>query len=64
MELKLFALNHNPQIVFKIPNRIWHQRGVKKTTHLQIREALKMHLDGRALCEAGKILMKMLINRR
>ena len=63
-KVKRDALKHNAHYALNIANSIWHQTGDKKTTQLQIREALKMHLDGMTLWEAGKIGAKMLINRR
>lgn len=60
---KKTASKHYAHYALIIANNLWHQTQNKKITHLQIKEALKLHTDIGMLYIAAKIYTKMLINR-
>jgi hypothetical protein len=57
------ASKHYAHYALTIANLIWHRTQNKKSTHLQICEALKMHTDATMLINAAKIYTKMMIGR-
>lgn len=57
------ASKHYAHYALSIANLIWHKKQDKKSTQLQIREALKMHTDVSMLITAMKIYIKMMIGR-
>ncbi|HEU4633237.1 MAG TPA: glycosyltransferase [Flavisolibacter sp.] len=62
-ETRKTAFRHYAHYALIIANNLWHQTQNKKVTHLQIKEALKLHTDIGMLYSAAKIYTKMLINR-
>src|SRR6476620_4608854 len=57
------ASRHYAHYALTIANLLWHRTQNKKNTHLQICEALKMHMDATMLINAAKIYTKMMIGR-
>jgi glycosyltransferase involved in cell wall biosynthesis len=57
------ASKHYAHYALSIANLIWHKTQDKRSTHLQIWEALKMHTDTTMLLNAAKIYTKMMIGR-
>jgi glycosyltransferase involved in cell wall biosynthesis len=62
-EVKKAANKHYAHYALSVANYLWHHTKNKKTTRLQIKEALKLYADLDMFYKAAKIHLKMLINK-